>query len=139
MMNMSNELAWLIQLRFIWFVQNEIESIAAIFDNVNTSQEDIVLKVLGEHYLRHVRGKGCGAIHTQSNSSLAHNHDKCLAKQLEIENKLTESQEKCEKLQESHATMQESQATLQEKMNESKASQATLQEQMDRLLKHLGG
>ena len=73
-----------------------MESIVANSDNTNTSQEDIVLKVLGGHRSRHVRGKGCGAIPTRSNSSSAysqHNHDECLAKQLEIEKKLAEMQE----------------------------------------------
>ncbi|XP_059436606.1 uncharacterized protein LOC132169613 [Corylus avellana] len=62
---------------------NEMESIAANFDNTNASQEDIVLKVLGGHRSGHVRGKGCGAIPTKSNSSSAcnqQNHDECLAK-----------------------------------------------------------
>jgi hypothetical protein len=60
-----------------------MKSIAANFDSANTSQEDIVLKVLGGHRSRHCRGKGCGAIPTRSISSSAHthdNHDECLAK-----------------------------------------------------------
>jgi hypothetical protein len=68
-----------------------MESIVANSDNANTSQECIVLKVLGGHCSRHVREKGCSVIPTRSNSSSTynqHNHDECLAKQLEIENKL---------------------------------------------------
>ena len=68
-----------------------MKSIVVYSDSVNTSQEDIVLKVLGGHRLGHVRGKGCGAIPTRSISSSAHtnhNHDECLAKQLETEKKL---------------------------------------------------
>jgi hypothetical protein len=74
-------------------VQNEIESIANS-NSVNTSQEDIVLKVVGGHRSRHVRGKDCGAIPTWSNSSTTcyaaqlHIHDECMAKQLETEKKL---------------------------------------------------
>jgi hypothetical protein len=34
----------------------------ANFDNVNTSQDNIILKVFGGHRLRHVRGEDCGAI-----------------------------------------------------------------------------
>jgi hypothetical protein len=72
-------------------VQNKIKSIVANSDNVNTREEDIVLKVLDGHHLGHVIGKGCGAIPTQSTSSSAqthHNHDECLVKQLETEKKL---------------------------------------------------
>ena len=82
-----------------------MESIVANSDNVNTSQEDIVLKVLGGHHSGHVRGKGCGAIPLWSNSLSAHNHDECLAKHLETERKLAESLEKCEKLEESQVAM----------------------------------
>jgi hypothetical protein len=73
-----------------------MELIVANSDNVSTNREDIVSKVLGGHRSWHVRGKGCGAIPTRSNSSSAHNqhnHDECLAKQLETKNKLTEMQE----------------------------------------------
>jgi hypothetical protein len=65
-----------------------MKSIAASSDSVNSSQEDIVLKVLGGHRSGHVRGKGCGAIPPRSISSSAHthyNHDECLVKQLETE------------------------------------------------------
>ena len=71
-----------------------MESIVANSDNTNTSQEDIVLKVLRGHRSGHVRGKGCGVIPTWSNSSTTcyaaqlHNHDECMAKQLETEKKL---------------------------------------------------
>jgi hypothetical protein len=65
-----------------------MESIATNFDYINISPEDIVLKVLGGHYLGHVIGMGCGAIPIRSNSSSTHNHDKCLSKQLETEHKL---------------------------------------------------
>ena len=56
MMNMSNELALLIYLRFIWLVQKEMESIATNSDNANINLEYIVLKVLGGHRLGHARG-----------------------------------------------------------------------------------
>jgi hypothetical protein len=123
-------------------VQKEMESIATNFDDVNIRPEDIVLKVLGGHRSRHVRGQGCGAIPIRSNSS-THNHDECLSKQLETEHKLVESLEKCAKLEESQATlrakMNASQAVLQAQMNASQAAQQAQQAQIDRLLKHMVG
>jgi hypothetical protein len=64
----------------------------AYSDNVSISHEDIVLKVIGGYRSRHVRRKSC-AIPTLSNSSSAHNqhnHDECLAKQLDTKKKLAE-------------------------------------------------
>jgi hypothetical protein len=102
-------------------MQNEMKEIAANSDSVNTSQEDIFLKVLGGPRSGHVRGKGCGAIPTRSISSSTHpyhNYDECLAKQLENEKKL---------------------ATVKAEMKESKATQAIMQAQLERLLNHIGG
>ena len=98
-----------------------MKSIAANFDSVNTSEEDIVLKVLGGHCSGHVKGKGCGAILTRSIFSSEHthyNHNECLAKQLETEKKL---------------------AVMEVEMKESKVTQAIMQAQIERLLNHLGG
>ena len=109
-----------------------MKSIAANSDNVNTSQEDIVLKVLGGHRSGHVRGKGCGAIPPRSISSSTHthhNHDECLAKQLEIEQKLAAMK----------VEMKESKAAMEAKMKKSKETQATMQAQLERLLNHIGG
>jgi hypothetical protein len=98
-----------------------MKSIAESSDSVNSSQEDIVLKVLGGHRSGHVRGKGCGAIPPRSISSSAHthyNHDECLVKQLETEQKL---------------------AAMEAEMKKSKETQAVMQAQLERLLNHLGG
>ena len=98
-----------------------MKSIAASSDSVNTNQDDIVLKVLGGHRSGHVRGKGCGAIPPRSISSSTHthhNHDECLTKQLETEQKL---------------------ATMEAEMKKSKETQAIMQAQLERLLNHIGG
>jgi hypothetical protein len=114
-----------------------MESIVANSNNTNTSQEDIVLKVLGGHHSGHVRGKGCGAKPIQSNSSSAytqHNHDECLTKQIETEKELVEMQETQATMQ---VKMQDTKATFQVEIKKSKATQVAMQAQMEMLLNHL--
>ncbi|XP_059441775.1 uncharacterized protein LOC132174086 [Corylus avellana] len=138
---------------------NEMESIAANSDNTNASQEDIVLKVLGGHRSGHVKGKGCGAKPTKSNSSCnQQNHDECLAKQLETEEKLAAMEASFQaeireskasqiameatfqaEIKESKASQAAMEAAFQAQIKESKASQAAMQAQMEMLLKHIGG
>ena len=109
-----------------------MKSIVASSDSVNTSQDDIVLKVLGGHCSEHVRGKGCGAIPSRSISSSAHthhNHDECLTKQLETKQKVAAMV----------AEMKEPKVAMEAKMKKSKENQATMQAQLEKLLNHIGG
>ena len=112
---------------------------AANFDNAAISHEDIVLKVFGGHRSGHVRGKGCGAIPTRSNSSSAHNqhnHNERLAKQLDTEKKLAEVLETQAAMQ---TELNESRVAWKTKINELRAAQAAMQAQLERILKYLGG
>ena len=118
-----------------------MQSMAASSD-ISISHEEIVLKVLGGHRSGHVRGKGCGAIPIRSNSSVAHNqhnHDECLAKQLDTEKKLAEVLETQAAMETKVNESRASQAAMETKMNESRAAQAAMQAQLERVLKHLGG
>jgi hypothetical protein len=115
-----------------------MQSMAANSD-ISISHEAIVLKVLGGHRSGHVRGKGCGAIPTRLNSSSTHNqhnHDECLAKQLDTEKKLAEVLETQVAMQ---TEMNESRAAWQIEINESRAAQIAMQAQLERVLKHIGG